>query len=55
MLKKFVSSIMAVLLLAGCSSSGGSAKPETAAEQLVKNLKLSEKMDVMDFLYPFGL
>ncbi|MBE6122653.1 MAG: DUF4358 domain-containing protein [Solobacterium sp.] len=55
MLKKFVSSIMAVLLLVGCGSSSGSAKPSTAAEQLVKNLNLSSKMDAMDESQTQGL
>ena len=55
MLKKFVSSIMAVLLLVGCGSSSGSTKPSTAAEQLVKNLNLSSKMDAMDESQTQGL
>ena len=46
---------MAVLLLVGCGSSSGSAKPSTAAEQLVKNLNLSSKMDAMDESQTQGL
>jgi hypothetical protein len=48
MFRKFVSSLAAILLLAGCSGEGSSASPTTTGEKIVKNLKLTEKMDAMD-------
>lgn len=48
MFRKFVSSLAAIVLLAGCSGGGSSASPTSTGEKIVKNLNLTEKMDVMD-------
>ena len=50
MLKKFVSSILCVLLLAGCgaTSAGSAVSAEKEAEQIVSELGLSDKITQMD-------
>ena len=50
MLKKFVSSILCVLLLVGCgaTSAGSAASAEKEAEQIVSELGLSDKITQMD-------
>ncbi len=48
MYRKFVSSFIALALLAGCSSSGKSVSAGSAGEKIVKELKLGDKMDKMD-------
>lgn len=47
MFRKFVSSMAAILLLAGCGG-GSSADPTSTAEKIVKDLELTDKMDAMD-------
>ena len=48
MLKKFVSSLLVILVLVGCSSGGGSSSSKATAgdiaASLVKDLKLEEKV-----------
>ncbi len=50
MLKKFVSSILCVLMLAGCgaTSAGSAVSAEKEAEQIVSELGLSDKITEMD-------
>jgi hypothetical protein len=49
MLKKFVSSILCILLLAGCGSSTSAGQAASAqAESIVSQLNLSDKMDKVE-------
>ena len=50
MLKKFVSSILCVLMLVGCgaTSAGSAVSAEKEAEQIVSELGLSDKITLMD-------
>lgn len=49
MLKKFVSSILCILLLAGCGSSASAGQAASAqAESIVSQLNLSDKMDKVE-------
>ncbi|MCR5230349.1 MAG: DUF4358 domain-containing protein [Solobacterium sp.] len=50
MLKKFVSSIAALALLAGCGASGGGSKAAAAdqAQTIIKDLGMAEKLEQVD-------
>lgn len=45
MLKKFVSSLLAAIVLVGCGQSSAQVNPDTQAKSIVESLELTDKMD----------